>query len=758
MATKGFRTRAWRGSNLAVSALLFALVSLAACGSGSQNAAVSTSGSGNGTPPAAALHGRVDGGGPQNPISGSTVTLFAMGPAGASGGTCTGASCYGSGSLQLAQTTSDSSGSFSFSSTPYTCPSGDTGDQTYLVVTAGNPGSGANPAIGLMALTGPCNQLSNSTFVVANELTTAAAEWALAQFTGADGQTVGTSSANTTGLANAANEVMSDLVKSVGTDTTDSGIPASLMPWSSSSSSCTSTTATSNCDGLERIDTLANILAACVNSSGPSSVPCTNLYDDTGGSGSPPSAWTTLAAAHAVVTDPTANVSAIYGLQTDSTVAPFQPELASAPADWTLALNFQPLGAQFNSPNFLAIDSTGNIWIVNSSGGSGCSSTLPVAPCGSVSELSAASGYATGANFAPSGADFALPDALTVDVAGNVWAANLLGGSGCSANVTPCGSVSELTAASNYATGVNFAPSGAQFDVVGTVALDAHGNVWATNEEGGTGCANNLAPCGSISELTASSNYVTGANFAPSGAEFSDPLDIAVDASGDVWAADENNISTTSTNFIGGVSELTSSSNYTTGLGFDPSGAAIALPDILALDNANNAWLSNLSGGSGCSSTDPNSTVPPCGSISELTASSGYGTGLNLAPSGAVFDRAEGIAFDASGNIWAANRYGGSGCSSSTAPCGSLAELTAASTYTTGINFAPEGAGFDLTGFVAIDSTGNIWIVNITGGSGCSSSSQVAPCGSVSEFIGLAKPVLTPSQACLVKGKNVCLP
>ena len=190
-----------------------------------------------------------------------------------------------------------------------------------------------------MALTGPCGSLSASTFLVVNELTTAAGEWALAQFSDATGAKFGTSSTNATGLNNAVNQAENDLVVgylSSGGTSANVGIPASFLPWSSSSSSCT---ASRNCDGLELLDTLANVLVACINSSGPSSTQCTTLFSNTG------SSTNTLAAAHVIVANPSVNVSAIYGVQGPPAGAPFQPALASAPADFHLGYSTLPLRA-----------------------------------------------------------------------------------------------------------------------------------------------------------------------------------------------------------------------------------------------------------------------------------------------------------------------------------------------------------------------------------------------------------------------------
>ena len=173
-------------------------------------------GSGGGGAP---FSGQVQGGGgAQNPINGANVKLFV-----------TGATDYGQGATSLASTASDGHGAFNIGS--YTCPSNRPGAQTYIVATGGNAGAGTNNAIGLMALAGPYNSLGSATFVTINELTTVAAEWALAQFTDpATGQVIGASSTNAAGLDNAVHTAMSDLVKSVGTNATDPGIPAGFLP------------------------------------------------------------------------------------------------------------------------------------------------------------------------------------------------------------------------------------------------------------------------------------------------------------------------------------------------------------------------------------------------------------------------------------------------------------------------------------------------------------------------------------------------
>jgi hypothetical protein len=610
------------------------------------------------------------------PISGATVKFYAVGHSG-----------YGLAPALLAQTTSDSSGAFSANG--YTCPVSN--PETYLLAMGGNAGNGSNSAIGLMALTGKCQSLMSSSFVTVNELTTVAAQWTLAQFVDVGGTNIGTSPGNAGGLGNAVAGGLADLVISVGTGAGDSGIPAPFLP---AGSQCSLTSAPSNCDGLERLNSLANILSACVLSSGPSSSACNTLFKSTG----TPYSGTTLEAAHQTVTHPKRNVKVIWGIQSTLASLPYLPSLASPPDGWELALLFTPASAAFNTPVWVALDGPGNVWIVN-----GFANIVSELPAGN---------YNDGAtNFTPPGAAFSVPFAVALDTAGNVFVAN-------AAN----NSVSELPVENFNNGAMNFAPSNAAFNGPAALALDKANNIWVANLFGGSGCNASppAVPCGSVSELRAANYSTDGVNFASSAAKFDRLLTIAVDSAGNVWTAND---------FSNSITELTAP--HRQAVNFAPASAGFDGPLALALDASNNVWVAN----------SPNVCARGrrCGSLSELPASN-RAAALNFAPAAAAIDQPNSVAVDSNGNLWVSNA-GASVCV--TPPCGSVSELAAANPNKGAVNFAPPGAGFVHPTLLALDASGNVWVSQFTG---------------VSELIGLASPVLTPIQACLKKGKNLCRP
>lgn len=564
--------------------------------------------------PVGSISGQVKGG--LGPIVGSEVTLYAVGQ-----------SAYGAGAVALGSAVTDSSGRFKIGFTPLTTPR-----LLYLMAIGGNGGAGTNSAIGLMGVVGVSDAPANP--VTLNELTTVAGEWALSRFIDSTGQQAGAPSGNTIGILNAAAQASDNLA-----DTT-TGQPAPRLP---TALECSSGLPPINCDGLDRLDTLANIIAACVQSSGPSATlpscaTATAACDILLACSGTPVDGTALQAAHAIALNPAGNVSQLFAAA-QGAVAPYQPALIAAPDGFEIALNIDAAGIGFNFPISIAVDLPGDVWITNTGEnsviklnalgrfvgnfrplGSHLNNPYDVAistagdvwvtnsGAASVTELDLAGNLI--ANRSPAGALINQPYGIEMDGADNVWVANYAGNS-----------LSELLSAGNYINGINFAAPGAAFSGPVALGIDTNANVWASN-----------FGSDSVSELTASSSYADGFNFAPAGAAFDVPLGLALDASNNVWVA----------NFFGlNVSELVASGGYSTGVSLSPAAAALDGPAGLKIDSAGNIWTTNFDSGT----------------LSELLAgcSSGSCSGLNFDPPGANMNSSYGVTVDASGNVWVAN-------------------------------------------------------------------------------------------------------
>jgi hypothetical protein len=276
------------------------------------------------------ISGHVHGG--QQPVSGATIQLYAANTS----------VLQGASTALIASTVhSDANGGFTISG-DYTCPA--PGVLVYIVASGGNPGlpgTVSNANIALMAVLGTCGTLTSSTFVSVNELTTVAAVQSLAPFM-LDYAHVGANASNVAGLTTAFNSATAFVDPGTGQFRAASAngvvAPAAV------------------------INTLADILAACINTSGGTSgdgTACGNLLQYTS------STSDTIASLLRIVHSPTTNVSSLFGLV--SSASPFQPALASAPTSlagvWSVGLNT----TQTHDEDLLLADSQSHIWLLQPS-------------------------------------------------------------------------------------------------------------------------------------------------------------------------------------------------------------------------------------------------------------------------------------------------------------------------------------------------------------------------------------------------------
>jgi hypothetical protein len=291
----GIRTRYSNRSLAGVAPALclitsFAAILLSGCAFSGSVATPVTSGT------AAATHitGVVHGG--QNPVVGASIQLYTVGIGGLMS-TSTG--------LIASPPVSGAGGGFSITGLYNGCNGATPGTQVYLVATGGNPGSGTNPNLSLAAALGSCATLyanAATTTLNVNEVTTVAAAYALAPFA-LDYQHIGATGSNPGGLVNAfsnAAVLASTTGGYAGGDNLAAGLTVPTV----------------------EINTLANILASCINSQGGTAgdgTSCGTIFAATG-------ATDTFDAAIAMAQAPgNSSITALYNLSSAS--APFQPSL-----------------------------------------------------------------------------------------------------------------------------------------------------------------------------------------------------------------------------------------------------------------------------------------------------------------------------------------------------------------------------------------------------------------------------------------------
>ena len=588
----------------------------------------------------AALHGGIHGG--QQPVAGAHVYLFAANTTTYAGNTISPTADNASLSLLDPVSTglSDSTGAYVLSAADgtfditgdYTCTPG---QQVYLLAYGGDSGTGSNIHIGLMAILGNCplsGDFSSVPFVEINEVSTVAAAYAIAGYaTDAFHVSTNGSPQALTGIANAF-ATASNLV--------DLGSGAALATTPAGNGTVPQAT----------INTLANILATCVNSADLQlffplpSAPCISLFTPATslGSGNGFIPYETATAAINIAHYPADSVATLYAFPVPK--APFYPILNAQPNDFSVSLAFTPT-AGLNFGGQLAIDAQGNVWVPYQVSSGTNSNNGAITEFSNLGVPLSAAWTQTNINH---------PVSVTIDPSGNAFVANL--GTGAllteySSAGTERGTTTDAANPSYHLLSPAFDPSGnlwvtdgsspgslLEYSNSGTplqtltsngisgpgaLAFDAAGDLWVENQQGHT--------------IGKFSNGAAAANNPFSLADTSYLESIAVDASGHLWALKQSAaidvLDSTGTELPG--------APYNTGFG----GSAMPQATYQALDGAGNDWITT--------STLDFSSFPPVTTNNLVELSN---TGALITPGVGIFLNVSfpprGIAPDSAGNLW----------------------------------------------------------------------------------------------------------
>ena len=517
------------------------------------------------------------------------------------------------------------------------------------------------------------------------------------------------------------------------------------------------------------IDTLANILAACVDSTSSSAGACPTLFSnatDNGLTGGTQPTDTATAAIN-IARYPAGNhsstsgvnpafVSNIFGIPTGA--VPYVPDLANAPNDFTIAISYptaSPSTSGYDAANTtlglaesIAFDFFGDPWITAQTD----FDIVSWSPLGSQLEEHSSSQNTTG----PKSYIYGY---VSIDGSGNAWTG--------SANATT--GIQEFN--NNEVLINTFPATGGGYDSAYTVVTDKSGDafffasdtgttptpgqgatfntqgnfeMWEYNSSGvlqssSTSCDGVTGPF--VYDCTSQSTgggrttvFNTGDNVAHGAIEDASATTAAPLAAGHLWLTSEGSPYQIARVSPAGVADFVFTTNT-------------QQPEFPSIDANGNAWIASQATASVIYEITPTTTTP---FFTVKTIDSGNGTASGTAELTSTF----GSAVDGNGNVWFANRAGNGGAIGNTPGENTLLVLNG----TNGLaisppqNYVPEaqypnsGGGTAFTPVldgslnVAIDPSGNVWITNYTG-------------GSITVIIGAAAPVVTPLS--LAAGDNV---
>jgi hypothetical protein len=677
------------------------------------------------------LSGKVHGG--QFPVTGSIVSVYEI------GATSSTATNYGVAlPAALATATTDSNGNFTFSAAndnAFTCANG--ADELYLVANGGNPGLTAgtnNGALILTSVAGPCNSVfGNGTFNI-DEVTTVATEFALAGFS-TTYQNVGTSPTNTTGLINAFATVNNMVNLTTGpvsqaasvafcpsgsTGSVASGNALCVTPAYATPPANTTPDLFHGIVPYDTINTLADVLATCVNTTGGSSSQCSSLFAITGGSMADPVGENGVTGPVAINTADAAlyiahnpglpafsnfqnnNLTNLYDLIAGQT--PFLPILGEAPtADYTLTLNFVGGGLggintkTYTQSSYIAIDANGDVWVPNfhkgglielSNLGAPISPTTTVTLSGTYTPI-LLGGYTGGGSTVATG--------LAIDQNGNAWVGD---SSNCLTEYIP-GTGYNPSAPFTAVCGGNSGPLG--------VSVDASNQVWLMGVTYVSAATNAGAILSASFPYTSTIHSLTG---------FSGP-----DEAGHTFFIDGGN------------------GSYQA---FDSNGTYDAGSSTLLASPSNYAAFGVDTGSGGCGSTCLSLWIPEGDILQPINTNTFSSVPQSYSPT--TMPSASGIAVDGADRVYIASEPNGEGTIPDNVTVLLKSAGNAISPYATGYTGGSALTQLDAVAGDAVDQSGNVWVLNTNDYLNDSTESSQGYKGNgvnssnVTEFVGLANP------------------
>jgi hypothetical protein len=295
--------------------------------------------------------------------------------------------------------------------------------------------------------------------------------------------------------------------------------------------------------------------------------------------------------------------------------------------------------ARFDGPGSVRVDGSDNVYVTDSFN----NTIRKVTSGGVVTTVAGIAGMSGSTDGATSVALFNGPAGVAFDSAGNLYVAD--DGNDTIRKITPGGQVSTLAGLAGSSGHVDGTGAAARFSDPQNLAVDSSGNLYVADGNGNT--IRKVTPAGAVTTL-AGSGTSGSADGLGSSAQFNDPTGITVDGSGNVYVADNGNDTVRVITPAGSVTTLAGAAGNAGSSDGIGAGAQFNGPSGVSVDAFGNLFVSD-------SLNDTLREVSPTGAVTTIAGSPGIVENIDGPPADARFAFPGDLTVDASGILFVAD-------------------------------------------------------------------------------------------------------
>lgn len=302
------------------------------------------------------------------------------------------------------------------------------------------------------------------------------------------------------------------------------------------------------------------------------------------------------------------------------------------------------VGATFDGPLGVAVDSTGNVYVTDSNN----NTIRKIAPSGTVavevSTLAGTAGTTGSADGTGAAASFYQPSGIAVDTSGNIYVADTLNGT--IRKITPGGVVTTLAGTPGTVGSSDGTGAAASFDRPNGLAVDSLGNVYVADF--GNNTIRAVSPAGAVSTFAGTPGVRGSADGTGAAASFYQPSFLAMDSASNLYVTDSGNNTVRRITPAGVVSTVAGTAGIAGSSDGSGPGASFYGPTGIALDASGNIYVADCYNYTIRTILSPNVVITIAGTVGIFGSDDGTG-------SSAAFYCPSGLAADYAGNIYVAD-------------------------------------------------------------------------------------------------------